>query len=115
MINVFRASDETCESKQKFNSTGSRTYRAAAGTWAIQYRRGFAAGLYGRDNVRFAPIGYYQLEIENIWFGRATMVSDAFKGLEMDGILGLGFWSTATGRIMPPMGNAWRQHLLDEP
>lgn len=107
-------SSEVCKIKQNFNSSASETYESVEGNWTIQNGTIDAAGLFGKDVVRFGKKGGSQLVVANTTFGQASAISDSFEYYEADGILGLGFQSTAFGEVLPPLNNAWDQCLLDK-
>ncbi|VDK51745.1 unnamed protein product [Anisakis simplex] len=107
-------SSEVCKIKQNFNSSASETYESVGGNWTIQNGIIDAAGLFGKDVVRFGKKGGSQLVVANTTFGQASAISDSFEYYEAGGILGLGFQSTAFGEVLPPLNNAWDQRLLDK-
>ncbi|VDK56420.1 unnamed protein product [Anisakis simplex] len=111
----FWTSREICGPKQRFQSSASVTYKPMRRLWKTQYGIGYALGFLGEDIVRIGGKGGPQIWIPNTVFGQAMKISDAFKDLEIDGILGLGFQSTAAGEFLPPLANAWNQSFLDQP
>ncbi|PIO68049.1 eukaryotic aspartyl protease, partial [Teladorsagia circumcincta] len=56
-----------------------------------------------------------QLAVPDTTFGLATHISSDFRSDPTDGILGLAFTSLAENNVVPPLINAIRQNLLDEP
>lgn len=104
-----------CAQKHRFSSSASSTYKANGAKWHIQYGSGSSSGFLGEDTVRFGAEGTNQLVVPNTTFGQALVLSPAFRGPEMDGILGLAFQRLAVGNVLPPLDNAWNQGLLDEP
>uniref|UniRef100_A0A915CRJ7 Peptidase A1 domain-containing protein n=1 Tax=Ditylenchus dipsaci TaxID=166011 RepID=A0A915CRJ7_9BILA len=79
----------SCDSKNKFNSSQSSTYKQVGGSFRIGYGLGFADGFYGNDTVRLGNDAN-ALAIQNQTFA------------QVDG-------------IVPPLINAINQGLLDQP
>ncbi|PAV79018.1 hypothetical protein WR25_03154 [Diploscapter pachys] len=104
-----------CKTKHKFDKTKSSTYKENGKKWTIQYGSGDASGTLGEDTVRFGAIGENQLAIPSTTFGLASKISNDFKNDATDGILGLAFQSLAVDNVMPPLQNAIKQGLLDQP
>uniref|UniRef100_A0A915CQ25 Peptidase A1 domain-containing protein n=1 Tax=Ditylenchus dipsaci TaxID=166011 RepID=A0A915CQ25_9BILA len=105
----------SCDSKNKFNSSQSSTYKQVGGSFQIGYGLGFADGFYGNDTVRLGGNDANQLTIQNQTFAQVNTMSKAFRNSPIDGILGLAFTSISVDGVVPPLINAINQGLLDQP
>ncbi|VDM37084.1 unnamed protein product [Toxocara canis] len=110
-----RAASPVCAPKNKFDSSKSTTYQLDGRKWHLQYGSGSSSGFLGIDTVRFGGIGTDQLVVPYTTFGQATVMDKTFSHSPIDGILGLAFPSLAVENVLPPLNNAIRQGLLDEP
>ncbi|KIH48759.1 hypothetical protein ANCDUO_21168, partial [Ancylostoma duodenale] len=55
-----------------------------------------------------------RLEVPDVAIGRATRISEMFRDVPFDGVLGLAFQSIATNTaIMPPFVHAHEFNLVD--
>lgn len=109
-------SNDMCKGKNLFNAYASNTYKKLNGTWVIEYGTGSASGTYGEDVVRLGDDdGSQQLVIPKQAIGQALKISDQYKNDEIDGIVGLAYTKMDVVQIVPPLLNAWNQHLLDQP
>ncbi|VDM66456.1 unnamed protein product [Strongylus vulgaris] len=79
--------DPSCDGKHRFSTKNSSTFVGSKSRWIIHYGLGDAAGVVGKDVVRDP----------------------------MDGVLGLAFSSISSIKREPPLLNAIRQGLLEEP
>lgn len=118
-----------CEGKHKFDTKASRTFVKNGQSWSIQYGSGAAQGVLGTDTVKVSESeilkqngvfqlgasGEDQLAIPSTTFGIATQLSSDFKQDTTDGIFGLAFTTLAVDGVTPPLINAIKQGLLDQP
>jgi hypothetical protein len=105
-----------CVNKKFFDSSKSSTYQQSQGLFKIQYGTGRASGFLGNDTVRLGDAGTQQLVIPNTIFGQANELDAFFEEEEMiDGVLGLAFQELAVDGVVPPLINAIKQGLLDQP
>ncbi|KAI1697121.1 eukaryotic aspartyl protease domain-containing protein [Ditylenchus destructor] len=111
---VEREEGSSCDSKNKFNSSLSTTYKNDSRSFKIDYGLGFADGFLGNDTVRFGD-GDNPLVVVNQTFAQATTISKVFANDAIDGILGLAFTQLSVDDVVPPLINAINQSLLDEP
>ncbi|KAK6757031.1 hypothetical protein RB195_015079 [Necator americanus] len=107
--------DRSCNFKHKFVEDDSTTFVKTTKKWKIQYGQGSARGVFGKDIVRFGGDDEQQLVINNTTFGLAAHISSDFDDDPADGVLGLAFTALAVGGVVPPLENAIKQDLLDEP
>uniref|UniRef100_A0A914C6J2 Peptidase A1 domain-containing protein n=1 Tax=Acrobeloides nanus TaxID=290746 RepID=A0A914C6J2_9BILA len=104
----------TCGGKHLFDSSKSSTYKKNGQQFTIPYGRDNTTGYLGMDTVRFGDT--QQLVIPNTTFGLATYISNDFNDDNIiDGVLGLGFTSLAVDGVVPPLINAYNQHVIDRP
>jgi hypothetical protein len=97
-------------------SSASSTYQTNGKYFSVEYGTGSVEGFLGVDTVRLGDTGTNQLVIPNTIFGQATGLDDFFiQDGDIDGILGLAFQSLAEDDVAPPLVNAIKQHLLDQP
>ncbi|PIC22608.1 hypothetical protein B9Z55_016598 [Caenorhabditis nigoni] len=104
-----------CDSKHKFDSSKSSTFVKNGQSWTIQYGSGAAAGVLGQDTVKIGATGESQLSIPKTTFGIANQISPDFKSDATDGIFGLAFTTLAVDGVVPPLINAIKQGILDQP
>ncbi|UMM31844.1 hypothetical protein L5515_005876 [Caenorhabditis briggsae] len=104
-----------CDSKHKFDSSKSSTFDKNGQSWTIQYGSGAAAGILGQDTVKIGATGESQLSIPKTTFGIANQISPDFKSDATDGIFGLAFTTLAVDGVVPPLINAIKQGVLDQP
>ncbi|KAK6757274.1 hypothetical protein RB195_015227 [Necator americanus] len=104
-----------CKNKRKFKASESSTYKKNGHPWSIQYGTGAAQGILGEETVRFGDQGTEQLVVPECGFGQASHLAPFFTHVHLDGILGLGFPELAVEDVVPPLNNAIKQGLLDQP
>ncbi|PIO71664.1 eukaryotic aspartyl protease [Teladorsagia circumcincta] len=80
-----------------------------------EYVGNITIGTPGQPFVVFGGEDEDQLAVPDTTFGLATHISSDFRSDPTDGILGLAFTSLAENNVVPPLINAIRQNLLDEP
>jgi hypothetical protein len=91
----------SCDKKQFFDQSKSKTYQKDGRSWAVDYQNGPVSGFLGIDTVSLGDKGTTQLDIKNTTFGQADKLSSLFTGQPMDGILGLAFRSIAADNVQP--------------
>ncbi|EGT60473.1 hypothetical protein CAEBREN_01048 [Caenorhabditis brenneri] len=104
-----------CDKKQKFDSTKSTTFVKNGRAFQIQDGAGSASGVLGQDTVKLGATGEAQLAIPTTTFGIADKISSNFKTNPTDGVFGLAFTTLAVDGVTPPLINAIKQNLLDQP
>ncbi|ETN85272.1 eukaryotic aspartyl protease [Necator americanus] len=104
-----------CSKKNKFDQSGSSTYKENGERWEIRYGTGSAAGILAEETLRFGDQGTQQLVVPETVFGQAQMLAPFFNTQPLDGILGLGFPELAVNGVLPPFHRAVKQGLLDQP
>uniref|UniRef100_A0A914D799 Peptidase A1 domain-containing protein n=1 Tax=Acrobeloides nanus TaxID=290746 RepID=A0A914D799_9BILA len=106
----------TCGGKHLFDSSKSSTYKKNGQQFTIPYGNDNTTGYLGMDTVRFGDVFTKPLVIPNTTFGLATYISNDFNDDDIiDGVLGLGFTSLAVDGVVPPLINAYNQHVIDRP
>lgn len=100
-----------CYLHNKYDHSGSSTYKKNGSDFAIRYGSGAVEGYISQDTVQIGDI-----KIKNQLFGEATQEPGlAFAFGRFDGILGLGYDSISVNKIPPPFYEMIAQDLLDEP
>ncbi|KAI9722832.1 MAG: Vacuolar protease A [Chrysothrix sp. TS-e1954] len=100
-----------CYLHQKYDSSGSETYKKNGSDFAIQYGSGSVKGFISQDTVQIGD-----LKIKKQDFGEVTQEPGlAFAFGRFDGILGLGYDTIAVDQVVPPFYNMINQDLIDEP
>lgn len=100
-----------CYLHSKYDSDASASFKSNGTDFAITYGSGSVEGFISQDDLQLAG-----LQISNQGFGEATSEPGlTFAFGKFDGILGLGYDSIAVDHTVPPIYNAIKQGLLDEP
>lgn len=100
-----------CYLHQKYDSSGSSTYKKNGTEFEIRYGSGNVAGFVSQDTVQVGD-----LKIKHQDFGETTQEPGlAFAFGRFDGILGLGYSSISVKGMVPPFYNMIDQGLIDEP
>lgn len=100
-----------CFLHTKYDHEASSTYKANGSEFAIQYGSGSLEGYVSRDLLTIGD-----LVIPDQDFAEATSEPGlAFAFGKFDGILGLAYDSISVNRIVPPVYNAIKNKLLDDP
>ncbi|VDM67209.1 unnamed protein product, partial [Strongylus vulgaris] len=107
--------DYACRGKHKFSANSSSTFVSSKSRWSIRYATGDAKGVVGKDIVRLGGEDEKQLVIPDSVFGLAEHISPNFKKSAMDGVLGLAFSSISEIKGGPPLLNAVKRGLLEQP
>lgn len=100
-----------CYLHQKYDSSGSSTYKKNGSEFGIRYGSGEVSGYISQDTLTIGD-----LKVKNQLFGETTNEPGlAFAFGRFDGILGLGYDTISVNHIPPPFYNMIDQGLLDEP
>jgi len=100
-----------CYLHNKYDHSGSSSYKKNGSDFAIRYGSGAVEGYISKDTVQLGD-----LKIKNQLFGEATSEPGlAFAFGRFDGILGLGYDTISVNGIPPPFYSAVDQGLLDDP
>ncbi len=100
-----------CFLHQKYDSSSSSSYKENGTEFAIQYGSGSLSGFISQDTLTIGDLTILKQD-----FAEATSEPGlAFAFGKFDGILGLGYDTIAVDKVVPPVYNAIKQGLLDEP
>lgn len=100
--------DAGCQNKLQYNHSNSKTYNPdPCEMLFIPYGTGFLLGFLSNDTVNVGSIA-----VKNQEFGEAVYMANFFADFPMDGILGLGFQSIASDKVVPVFDQMMKQNLL---
>lgn len=100
-----------CYLHEKYDSSASSSYKKNGTQFAIQYGSGAVEGFISQDTLSIGD-----LIIPEQDFGETTSEPGlAFAFGKFDGIFGLAYDTISVNKVVPPIYNALKNGLLDEP
>ncbi|GFO20548.1 cathepsin d [Plakobranchus ocellatus] len=95
---------------RKYNNASSTTYKSKLLRFAFGYFTKGVSGVWAEDNISVGG-----LTVENQTFGLATVNHGVYENVDIDGMIGLGFFKIFGGKEPNLFDNMVRQGVLQNP
>jgi hypothetical protein len=100
---------EGAGNRHKFKPTHSKTFTPIEKSINLQYGKGGAAGVLGKDHVQIAG-----MNVSNVTFARLTKLNGMGEVSNFDGIIGMAFPDIAAGRVPTFLELLLEQNLIED-